>query len=188
MGRLATANCQRAMQYPSVTQILRPWQDFSGIPPEVLANAAERGTRVHAACAALALDLPVYGLAPMSDDLLYVESFQRWLDGTVAAVLAVEQEYIDHALGFRGHPDLVCLLKRSPDVVVVDIKTGQTFSRAWAVQLAAYAHLTGAQRCLTVRLKADGSRPVVNEITNWQREFAVFLNALSVYKYFNGGR
>lgn len=173
---------------PTVTKILRPWQDFSGISQEVLARAAERGTRVHAACAAIALDLPIYESDLTPDDLGYLDSFQQWFNASVAAVLAVEQEYVDRALGFRGHPDLVCLLKGSQKIVVVDFKTGANFSKAWAVQLAAYASLTGAQRCLAVRLKPDGSEPIVNEITNWQRELTIFLNALSVYKYFNGGR
>ncbi len=42
------------MIYPSVTEVLQPWSDFSRIPPAVLEAAASRGTAAHQACEAIA--------------------------------------------------------------------------------------------------------------------------------------
>jgi hypothetical protein len=40
----------RGKRVPSVTQILRPIINFDGVPPDVLAAAAEFGTHAHMAC------------------------------------------------------------------------------------------------------------------------------------------
>lgn len=174
------------MKYPSVTHVLSPYNDFSRIPDSVLKKASEKGTRIHAACAAHALCLPVPDLP--DDDLGYYESFEDWFEASVAEVISVEQEYIDEKLGFMGHPDLVCRIKRCSFAVhtVVDYKTPATVSPSWRLQLAAYSHLTNAARCFSLRLNKDGKRAIVNEVKNWQRDFSVFLNALSVWRYFNG--
>ncbi|KKL98766.1 hypothetical protein LCGC14_1821120 [marine sediment metagenome] len=68
----------------SVTQALSPFSDFSGIDPEVLQHAAERGSRVHRACAAYALGFPALGLH--DEDEGYFESFKGWFDEYVSDV------------------------------------------------------------------------------------------------------
>lgn len=167
---------------PSVTQILSPWNDFSNVSPEVLTNAAWRGSRIHAACALYALDFPVDGL--LKGDQGYFDSFQIWFDSTVELVVSVESYFSDRQYGYCGHPDLVCIL-RGGDTCAIDLKTPRTASPSWKLQLAAYAHLTQAQRCFSLRLNPIGGRAIVDECKDWQRDFAIFLNALSVWKYFN---
>lgn len=171
------------IQYPSVTQILKPYSTFEGVPAEVLQAASERGNRVHAACAAHALSFPLPPLE--NDDLGYLESFKKWFRH-VDRVISVETEYWDSFINVVCHPDLVCTLKGAPAaLVVVDLKTPALFSKSWQLQLAAYAYITKAQRCFSLRLSKFGKRPIVNENQNWQRDLNVFLNAVSVWRYFN---
>jgi hypothetical protein len=167
---------------PSVTQILSPYSDFSRVNPAILQAACDKGTRVHAACAAHALDFPVDGL--LDGDQGYFDSFRVWFDSTVELVISVEELFTEPHYGYCGHPDLVCILQGS-DKCVIDLKTPRTTSPSWRLQLAGYAHLTQAQRCFSLRLNPDGGRAIVDEVTDWQRDFAIFLNALSVWKYFN---
>jgi hypothetical protein len=168
---------------PSVTRILSPWSDFSMISEEVLNRASLRGTRVHQACAAYAMDFPMPDDIE-EDDCGYIDSFKNWFDDTVDGLASVEHEYINRKYGFMGHPDLVCYIKG--EICVVDLKTPRTTSPSWKLQLAAYAHLTQAQRCFSLRLNPDGGRAIVDEVKDWQRDLAIFFNALSVWRYYHG--
>jgi hypothetical protein len=176
--------------FPTVTQILRPWQDFSGIPPEVLARAAERGSMVHRACSAM-----IQGLwfnEALEDCYGYVESFTNWVATVNPEVIAAEIELKDHNLRFMGHPDLIC--KIGQDVIVIDLKTSATPAPSWRLQLAAYHHLVAInldnppKRAAALRLSKDGKAAMFDEYTaTLATDFAVFLNCLSAFKYFRGG-
>lgn len=168
---------------PSVTQILSPWTDFSGVPPAVLANAASRGSRIHAACAAYAMNYPVDGLE--DEDWGYFESFKRWFDATVAEVITVETEHRDAQYGFMGHPDAVVSLKNSNDIWVIDWKTPRNLSKTYRLQIAAYCYLTQAKRGAILRLSPEGKKAILNENTDLSHDLSVFLNCLSAYKFFN---
>lgn len=167
---------------PSVTQILAPFSDFSRVRPAVLEAAAERGTAVHRLCAGVAQRLFIQIPPELAG---YVASFKAWWP-VVGELIACETEYRDDRLGYFGHPDLVVRIKGDEGLTVVDLKTPAVVGKTWACQLAAYAHLVGASRILSLRLKADGSRPVVNEFTDKGRHFAAFCAALSAWRYFNG--
>lgn len=178
------------MKTPSVTMILSPYADFSMVPPDVLANAAARGSLVHQACAAIAQDI---WISELSEDCRgYVDSFSYWLDATAPEILATEIELVDPVHSYHGHPDLIC--KIGEDVVVIDYKTPVSVSPSWRLQLAAYLRLAlvsgyRANRTAVLRLSSDGKRPIFDEFTaTTARDFAVFLNALSVWRYFQGDK
>lgn len=176
------------MKLPSVTKILSPWQDFSKVPPEVLANAADRGVRVHQACSTLIQGL--WFSEPPEDIYGYVESFANWVDTADPICVAAEVELVDISLGFCGHPDLICLI--GPDVIVIDLKTPASPAASWRLQLAAYHHLANingyaVNRTATLRLSKDGKPAKFDEFTaTTNTDFAVFLNCLSAYRYFKG--
>lgn len=175
------------MKAPSVTQVLSPWADFSRVPQEALENAARRGTDVHRACSALAQGL---WFPPVPDDCAgYLASFRLWLP-TVADVVLAEDELSDHRLGFVGHPDLIVRINGDHALTVVDLKTPAVVNSLWRVQLAAYKHLAKAngmdvRRALSLRLRQDGGRPIVNEYTDSAQDMAAFVAALNAYRYFN---
>ncbi len=173
--------------YPSVTEVLSPWADWSKIPPKVLAHAAARGTRVHAACAAIAM-----GLWPVVDEETegYVDSFRNWFGAAVAEVVLCEAELVEKAMGYCGHPDLIVRIHGDEGLTVADLKTPATKNPLWGPQVAAYRHLATVhgfkvERCMSVRLKKDGSRAIVDEYTPSQQDWAKFVCALNAWKAFN---
>ncbi|MCB2188624.1 MAG: hypothetical protein KQJ78_19560 [Deltaproteobacteria bacterium] len=175
-----------AGRYPSVTQIIGPFADFGAVHPDVLAAAADRGTRVHAACATLAegLWLP----KPDQDCQGYVDSFQGWFERAIAEVVAVERRLYDEALGFCGQLDLLVLIQGDSKPTLVDLKTPAVKNRLWAMQLAAYRHLAlvnglSVERIASLRLKKDGGTPIVDEYTSNPNDFAAFASALNVWRY-----
>ena len=182
----------KSSSLPSVTQVLAPWTDYSRIPEHVLANASERGSRVHAVCAAR-----IQGLwhPPVGEDIAgYVQSFDDWARLAVDGVLLVEPELVDDRIGYCGHIDLVCTIRGDDEgATVVDLKTPQALGFTWRAQLAAYRNLAtvngfNVTRVVSLRLAKDGGRARLDEYTGTAGpDFAGFLSALNAWRYFNSG-
>lgn len=178
------------MKTPSVTTILAPWSDFSGIRPEVLQAAAERGSKVHRACAAIASGL----WAPQMPDEVsgYIESFKSWFHTAVEEVISVEPSFSHPLYGYMGHPDMLARLKGDTGLTLVDYKTPLAQAKSWRLQLAAYAELAEAngqniQRVIALRLRKTGTLPVVDEYTGTlASNLATFLACLQAWRYFKG--
>jgi hypothetical protein len=178
---------ERLSALPSVTQVLSPWADFAGVPPAVLANAARRGSRVHAICSA---HLQGLWIPEIPEDCRgYVDSFLSWAP-MIEEVVLVEAELADPDLGFCGHPDLVALLKGDHILSIIDWKTPLNKGRLWRAQMAAYRHLARkagipAERVMTVRLRKEGGRPLVDEYTELAPDLAAFCSALNAFRFFH---
>ena len=179
----------------SVTQALSPFSDFSGINPEVLQHAAERGSRVHRACAAYALGFPAFGLH--DEDHGYFHSFVGWFDNYVHVVLAVEKRLTSQS-GYTGMMDLACMLT-DKRFVVCDYKTPALESPTWKAQIAAYCELAKCDPMIKYYLerskkdRLEGMALMLNKngkaakgiVYQYQADdFAAFLAALSAYRYF----
>lgn len=173
---------------PSVTQILGLFQDFSRVPPDRLREAQERGTAVHAICAARLQGLWV----PSIPDHLqgYIESFEQWVP-FVEQIFMVEQR-LHHPLGYTGQMDLLACIRGDRSPAVIDFKTPLTSNPIWRAQLSAYYRLVAdtteykPSRTLSVRLKKDGKPPAIDAYDFNPRDFAAFIQALNAYKYFKG--
>lgn len=184
------------MIYPSVTQVLSVYQDFSMVPEHILMMAADRGSRVHAICASLAQKLFVSHRQITPDIEGYIQSFNQWLE-YVDEVVIVEKELMDPHLGFVGHPDLVVKMKGNQHLTLIDLKTPKIIGKTWRAQLAAYWHLTAffllehklkIKHCGSLRLKQDGGLPIFDEYTDTRHaDFTAFLSALNAWRYFNNG-
>lgn len=184
------------MKYPSVTQVLSVYQDFSMVPEDVLTMASERGSRVHAICASLAQKLFVSHRQITPDIEGYIQSFNQWFE-YVEEVVLVEKGLVDPKLGFIGHPDLLVKMKGDQDLTLIDLKTPKVIGKTWRAQLAAYWHLIAIflldykfkiKRCGSLRLKQDGGFPIFDEYTkSLHADFAAFLSALNAWRYFKGG-
>ena len=169
----------------SVTQVLSPFSDFSRIPDDVLQAACDRGVSVHRYCQAYALG--AWAIEPEGFEG-YCESFRRWFDGYVMGVISVEQEYRDAQFGFKGHPDIVAIIKGSGKrevLAVIDYKTPVGKGTTWELQLAAYRHLTQATKAGSLRLDSAGGVPKMDWIPNDPKLFNLFLSALSLKNYFS---
>ena len=180
------------MSYPSVTQILSVYQDFSMVPENVLHMACERGQRVHAICAAIAKGLFVPTNVVTPDIAGYVASFQKWFE-YVEKVHLVEEELTHTGFGYMGHPDLVVTIKGDSEPSLWDLKTPAIVGPTWKAQLAAYDKLIHEDtnlkpnRCGSIRLKPNGKPPILDEYTGYKEDaFTAFLSALNAYRYFKG--
>jgi hypothetical protein len=173
---------------PSVTAILAPWSRFDGVPEAVLAAAADRGTRVHNACKA---DVSGLWVLPDPEVAPYLESFRLWLLRRVVRVISAEAEYVDLDLCYKGHPDLVVILKGDTAATIIDLKTPLTKNPLWRPQIAAYKHLVekaGLEvgRTGSLRLSPRGLPPLLDEYTgSLAADLAGFMSALYAWRYFN---
>ncbi len=177
---------------PSVTTVLSPWSDFSMVPDHVLEAAAERGTRVHKACASIARGL----WAPRPADIAgYIQSFDQWFN-LIAEVVAVEAEFTCQSFGYMGHPDLVVRYHGDEALTVVDLKTPRAHLKTWNAQIAAYMNLVAVTLALpverggTLRLHPEGKRPIFDEIRPNERirGLEAFMGSLTAWKYFKDGK
>ena len=178
------------MTFPSVTQVLGLYRNFSGIRSEVLANAAERGTAAHRICAALVQGLWVPSIP--DDCRGYIESFRLWTPYIEETVL-VEKELVDDKLGYQGRPDWIGRIRGDKTLTVLDWKTSLAKGRLWQAQLAAYGHLAEVGldrpigRLASLRLKSDGKKPILDDYRRDPHDMAAFASALNAYRYFKEG-
>ena len=104
-----------------------------------------------------------------------------------------EIELKDEEFGYEGHPDLLCIIIGDTKITLVDLKTPLAESPTWRPQLAAYRRLAikngyDIGRVGSLRLNPDGGRAIFTEYTDEKADFAAFLNALMIAKYFKGGK
>ena len=189
------------MKIYSVTQILDPYNHFDRIPKETLEAAKVRGTVVHQYLNAYALGLFVSRPVEYEG---YCISGERWIDAHVQRVILAETHLTDPVLGFFGHPDLVA--ETDMGIILPDYKTPTTEGRSWPLQLAAYHHLVSncSKHFKPWHKRGRGKPPTIipgalmlsptggtaklrRYDANLDYFFGLFLGALNLKRYFNGG-
>ena len=181
------------MNLPHVTEIIsqvgKHWLNFDAVPPGVLERACARGSDFHRLAALHAQSLWV---DEIPDDCAgFFKSFSDWMESFVAEVGVVEQQLVDVVLGFTGTPDAILRIKGDPGLTMVDWKSGQTASKGWRLQIAAYRHLAEINgydigRVATLQLHPDGKQAKFTGHTRsltW--DWNVFRSMLGVWKFFN---
>ncbi len=122
--------------YHRVTNILYPFSGLEKIDPEIVAYAAERGTKVHKICEGI-----IQGIGEIDTDEKtkpYIESFKLWWD-MGHQVVSMEQRFWCDDLCITGQVDLI--LKTNEGLSIVDLKTSSKPSPTWPAQGSAYAYL-----------------------------------------------
>jgi len=122
--------------YLRVTHVLYPFSGLQNIDADVLAHAAERGTKVHKICEGIMAGIGEIGV----DDETwgYVESFKKWWEKGVD-IVKMEERFWDDELRLTGQVDLII---NTPDgLAIVDLKTSSRPSKTWEAQGSAYAYL-----------------------------------------------
>lgn len=169
---------------PSVTQALKPWIDTTWFTPE----SRDRGRAVHDALAHYLGGRPAFLCEIDPAWRGYFDSGRRWIDDNVLKPLLVEERLTDTAWRFCGQPDLICR-SRTGFVALIDWKTGPA-ARWHRLQIAGYRHLAedryGTQIGATIRLKSDGSFPLVDEHPhNYEADLSRILGAVGLWWFFN---
>ena len=172
---------------PSLTQILKlqGLSDYSGLDPEVLENAARRGTEVHG----LAATFNQFGeIDPnwITDECdAYFSAYMKFLDEShfKPDPAWTERAFIAqvYGLSYGVTPDTYG--QRGRDKVLIEFKCTAAEQPSWAVQTAAQeAGIFKSNRCGRVRryalmLRKDATYRLV-EYTNHDDDMAQFVAAL----------
>lgn len=171
----------------SVTEVFSPYVRFDHINQDVLRAAAERGTLVHDAIADH-LD----GGFPVLDESVqgYFNAAMKFMEN-VDEIGIYEERMISEVHQYTGQIDAVVRIKGDSDYTLVDWKTATILNKSYPLQLAAYHHLLKCnnysyqvRRTMAVRLKKDGTFKV-HEVTSVAKHFAIFLNCLTAFRWFN---
>lgn len=171
--------------YLRVTSVLYPFSGLQKIDPNVVAYAADRGTRVHKICEAV-----VKGLGDVDNDLEtwgYVESFRRWW-GEGKPLVEMERRFWCDDYEITGQVDMI--IDTPEGLALVDLKTSSRPSKTWAMQGSGYYYLAkraglDIKKILFVHLNKHGKEP---DVIEYDPDVDFFLAILRVYKHFFGGK
>ncbi len=165
--------------YIRVTEVLYPFSGLDKINPDVLRNAANRGTRVHEICDAIIEEVGVGYFEPELDG--YIESFNKWLP---KEFIKKPDRFFCDELMLTGECDGI--YKEGDDLVLFDLKTPMNESKSWMLQGSAYAYLCrksgiNIKRIEFVKLSKYGHDP---KVFTYEENFELYLSCLQTYKYF----
>lgn len=153
--------------YARVSDILRPFVDFSHIPEEVLNRKAKLGTRVHEA-----IHQEIQGEFSVLDlkEQGYLKSFDQWRSALNPVFIESEMRYCCDKKMLTGGIDTLVKLQGEDEAILVDWKTSVCESPiTWTMQAHLYNYLlTNAgksisDRMLFVKLDRRGEQPKVFE-------------------------
>ncbi len=171
---------------PSVTQILAPLSDFSGVPADVMASASAFGSAVHKMCELYDRDqLDESTLDPELQPYLnawrqfYLDSGAHW-DG-------IEEVVYHPTMRYAGTLDRRGFLSKGPStgLYVVDIKTTAELYPSVGPQLAAYRQAMGKENYgrMAVQLMQDGTYNV--KIYHSPGDWPVFASLVTLNNWCN---
>jgi hypothetical protein len=167
---------------PSVTQALRPIDNFDQVPADVLEAARRFGTHVHQATDLY--DRDMLDETELDPALVpYLNGWKRFLSETRCKVLSSEQIVYHAKLGYAGTLDKRILWKHCP--WLVDLKSGAV-PRSAGPQTAAYREALPREerprRRMVLQLLPDNYR--VFEQTN-PADWSIFLSCLNITRFLN---
>lgn len=170
-------------EYLRVTEILYKFSDLYLVPPDVLANAARRGTEVHNICEGIALGFGELGVT--DETRPYVESFKHWW-GEGKKAIEIERRFWCPDIKVTGQADFI--IQEETGNTIYDLKTSYKPSKTWQAQGSGYYYLAskaGLQisRVIFVHLQRSG-RPA--KLIEYPADSTLFLETYHVYKHFYG--
>lgn len=128
---------------PSVTQVLAIFESYAGIPANILAEAAARGTAVHKITELHDLGTLDYG--ELSDDLIpYLMAWQKFLDDKRPELIAIEKKTHHPIMRYAGELDREMVLDGT--LSIVDLKSSVMMMPATGPQTWAYREAENAHR------------------------------------------
>jgi hypothetical protein len=166
--------------YLRVTQLLSLFSGLNKINPEVLRNAADRGTLVHTIIEGIEEGFGKEDVPEIAQG--YIESYEKWATGK-DFLLAPKRLY-DDELMITGLVDSI--YKEGDHLVLVDYKTPARESKTWAMQASAYSFMCkkngyNISRIEFVKLDKTGKEP---KIYAYMEDMQMFHKALECYRYF----
>lgn len=168
-------------EYIRVTDVLFPFSGLRSIPPHILQNAQERGTKVHEICDAIMNDLGTIDISPELNG--YISSFSKWTEGKV--FFKRPPRFYCDKYKITGEVDGL-YINEDGSLTLFDIKTPASEGKTWSLQGSAYFHLaTQADYPISkiefIQLSKIGYDP---KIYSYKPNFELFLKCLEIYKIF----
>lgn len=186
--------------YTRVTAVLSPFSGLNLIDPEVLSNAANRGTCVHNLCDLLIclgfleeeeIDSHIKKYARNDEHfekekkliVKMLTSFDKWRIGK--RFENKPERFFDDDLMITGECDMI--YKNSHGYrVLVDLKTPVSVSKTWPLQGSAYSYMSkksGLKIDFIVFVQLSRSNAEAKEHF-YEENFPLFKSALDMYRYF----
>lgn len=171
-------------QYARVSDVIRPFSNYSHIDPFVLANKARIGTSTHEA---IEDDIKGRFPCPDKDAMGYFNSYLAWKDHMDPMFFRSEERYFDDDLMVTGQIDAVVSFGTSNQPpTLIDFKTSvQEIKEVWPMQAHLYAHLIKKNgyeinpNMLFIKLHPNGAMPQVY-IYQWNANiYAKCMNAVA---------
>lgn len=178
--------------WPRVSTILKVLDPdtYNGVPSGVLATAAERGERLHRLCLTYLAGRKVWfeHERPVVDevDRPAYEAFVRWCDHHDVEDIAIEQDDVCTKHQYRGTPDALVMFGPKQIPTLIDLKFTASILRINRIQVQAYHKLdlyTDAKQMMIVHITPKDGHLKQETIKHDPRDWAAFLNALSVWKW-----
>ena len=153
--------------YARVSDILKPFTDFSGIAQEILDNKAILGTHVHDA-----IHQQIEGkfLTMTVQEQGYMDSFNKWRSALMPTFVESEVRYYCDEKMLTGAIDALVEFQGEKEAVLVDFKTSaQESPKVWPMQAHLYHYLIASsgksigKRFLFLKLDKHGNLPQVFE-------------------------
>lgn len=172
---------EKRKSYLRVTHILYQFSGMQNINADVLAHAAERGTKVHKICEGIMAGLGEIGVD--EETWGYVESFKKWWNQSIE-IVEMEKRFWDDEICLTGQVDLII---RTPEGLdIVDLKTSSQPSKTWPAQGSAYAYLAkksgyDIKKVIFLHLNKHGKEPKIHD---YPIDDSFFLAIYRVYKHF----
>lgn len=181
-------------EYARVTEVLKPFSDFSHIDPEVLANKCRIGTQVHAAIESEIKDeFPILA----ADSYGYFKSFLLWKGRMNCTFSQSEKRYFSDKFMITGQIDTLIYFyahfKESITnisihlPVLVDFKTSASEGESWCMQAHLYHLLLTENEVnveplfLFVKLDKKGDLPKVFQYKFQKNIASKCLNAIEKF-------
>lgn len=126
----------------------------------------------------------------LNDDIIpLVRAYIEWHDEHVRAVVACEKLSVSRVHRFAGTVDLVAVLDDDTSPSVIDLKTSNSVSETWGLQLGAYQIALDEEgvecrRRLIVQIPSREPGVLhLHELTNHDQDQRAFINALKLYRW-----
>lgn len=183
---------------PRVTSILSVVRDLSGIPPDVLAHAAERGKAVHRGCWLLCggAASPLHWPSVHPEVVAYLEAFVTFLKATKCRVVDKELLVVSPLFDYAGRADLI-VDNIARHTSIVDIKSGEpdpSHSLQLSAYIRAYQDMLGIRRTILghlLYLRPNGTyrlEAAVRSKEEANRLFLIFTHVLGTYRWLEATR
>lgn len=171
--------------YTRVTTVLYPFSGLEKLDADVVAHAAERGTKVHKICEAIMEGLGELGVD--DETRPYVESFKQWWEKG-HEIVEMEKRFYCEKYGITGQVDLI--IKTPEGLAILDLKTSSTPSKTWAAQGSAYAYLAknagyDIKKIYFLHLLKTGKEARIHE---YPVDDSFFFSIFRVWKHFFGDK